>query len=140
QSPSGNIACEYWVGDDDKGGVQCEIREHSWTAPRASICTGDEARKFQGHDANGDEFTLDDTSTLHPGQPMLSCYWGIGPLGAPIVADPNYHRRQYPVLEYGQTQAVGTIGCASTPAGVTCTNSTTGHYIRISRDSYELGG
>jgi hypothetical protein len=43
-----------------------------------------------------------------------------------------------PTLDYGQTHTIGTITCDSEPAGVTCTHSSTGHFFRLSRDSYQL--
>jgi hypothetical protein len=42
-------------------------------------------------------------------------------------------------LDYGQTKSVGVMTCASEPSGVTCTDTSTGHFFRVSRDSYELG-
>lgn len=42
-------------------------------------------------------------------------------------------------LAYGQTRSIGAITCSSEPSGVTCTDSGTGHFFRVSRDSYELG-
>jgi hypothetical protein len=35
--------------------------------------------------------------------------------------------------------SIGAITCDSEPSGVTCTNSSTGHFFRVSRESYELG-
>jgi hypothetical protein len=34
---------------------------------------------------------------------------------------------------------IGAITCDSEPAGVTCTDISTGHFFRVSRDSYQLG-
>jgi hypothetical protein len=42
-------------------------------------------------------------------------------------------------LAYGETHTVGAITCASEPSGVTCTDSGSGHFFRVSRDSYQLG-
>ncbi|OBA59392.1 hypothetical protein A5647_17145 [Mycobacterium sp. 1100029.7] len=42
-------------------------------------------------------------------------------------------------LEFGQTHSIGTTTCDSEPDGVTCTDSSTGHFFRLSRDSYQLG-
>jgi hypothetical protein len=42
-------------------------------------------------------------------------------------------------LDYGQTRTLGSISCESEPSGVTCSDSSTGHFFRISRDSYQLG-
>ena len=39
----------------------------------------------------------------------------------------------------GQTKSVGLMTCASEPSGVTCTDTSSGHFFRVSRDSYELG-
>jgi hypothetical protein len=36
-------------------------------------------------------------------------------------------------------QSVGVITCDSEPAGMTCTDSSTGHFFRVSRESYQLG-
>ena len=44
-----------------------------------------------------------------------------------------------PTLDYGQTASAGTLTCASEASGVRCTDSSTGHYFRVSRDSYDLG-
>jgi hypothetical protein len=42
-------------------------------------------------------------------------------------------------LGYGQTVFAGTITCDSEPTGVKCTDTSTGHYFRLARESYELG-
>jgi hypothetical protein len=42
-------------------------------------------------------------------------------------------------LDYGQTYSRGAMTCESEPSGVTCTDTVTGHFFRISRESYELG-
>jgi hypothetical protein len=42
-------------------------------------------------------------------------------------------------LAYGQARTFGSITCDSESSGMTCTDSSTGHYFRISRDTYELG-
>jgi hypothetical protein len=44
-----------------------------------------------------------------------------------------------PTLDDGQTHTVGSMTCASDPAVVTCTDADTGHFFRVSRDSYQLG-
>ncbi|WP_156660937.1 hypothetical protein [Mycobacterium sp. 852002-51163_SCH5372311] len=45
----------------------------------------------------------------------------------------------WPPLAYGQTRSLGAITCDSEPAGMTCTDSSTGHFFRVSRESYQLG-
>jgi hypothetical protein len=127
QSPSGNIACDYQQGldgDDATGYVSCEVRDHTWVAPPAA-CTGPyNDRERAQNMIRGDEFPLSE------GKPAeLGCYWGVGPLNTP-------HKS---TLDYGQTLSVGTITCDSETSGVTCTDSSTGHFFRVSRESYDLG-
>ncbi len=43
-----------------------------------------------------------------------------------------------PALEYGNSKTVGTLTCDSEPSSVTCTDSSSGHFFRISRDFYQL--
>jgi hypothetical protein len=42
-------------------------------------------------------------------------------------------------LGYDQSLSLGTITCVSEYTGMTCTDSSTGHYFRVSRDGYVLG-
>jgi hypothetical protein len=42
-------------------------------------------------------------------------------------------------LDYGQSASRGVMTCASEQSGVTCTDTSSGHFFRISKDSYELG-
>jgi hypothetical protein len=44
-----------------------------------------------------------------------------------------------PVLNYRQTHSLGVITCDSETSGVTCTNSNSGHFFRLSRESYDVG-
>jgi len=44
-----------------------------------------------------------------------------------------------PTLAYGHSRSFGTITCDSERNGVTCTDSSTGHFFRVSRESYLLG-
>jgi hypothetical protein len=41
-------------------------------------------------------------------------------------------------LPYGQDSQIGSVTCASRAAGVTCTNTTTGHGFFIAVQSYRL--
>jgi len=62
--------------------------------------------------------------------------WG----GAAVV---GCYAQEFPVAEstlgYGQSRSFGTITCDSEYTGMTCTDSSTGHYFRVSRETYELG-
>jgi hypothetical protein len=43
-----------------------------------------------------------------------------------------------PTLSYGQTRSADPITCDSEASGMTCTDSSTGHFFRVSRESYQL--
>jgi hypothetical protein len=115
QTPSGNIACS--LGPAERGGtngfVGCEIGEHTYSAPpRPPTCP----------QAWGDRFTL-----AQGGQPELACHGD------------TMRSADLKKLDYGETAFSGAIRCAIEPAGITCTDTSTGHFFRLSRESYELG-
>jgi len=111
QTPSGNIYCGIGMSNTTAF-ADCEIRDHTWVAPpRPTPCMG----------AWGDRFTLRQGAAAR-----MSCH-------SDTVQGPGF-----PVLQYGQTQSVGSITCQSQPSGVTCTDNSTGHYFRVARDNYEL--
>jgi hypothetical protein len=110
-SPSGNIAC--MLGDGLNGGVACDISEHTYAVPpppaNCPLSWGD---RFE----------------LKPGQPpIMTCH-------GDTVRNPGNER----TLGYGQTVSMGPITCASEAAGMTCTDSGTGHFFRVARDSYDM--
>ncbi|MDT5016309.1 MAG: hypothetical protein QOD39_2469, partial [Mycobacterium sp.] len=92
--------------------ARCEVVDHTWAAPPPPDC----------HLNYGDRFYL-----TQAGGAVVGCYgqeFGPGP---------------FPKHGYGQSRTFGTITCASEYTGMTCTDGSTGHYFRVSRDSYELG-
>jgi hypothetical protein len=118
QSPSGDISCnlvdspppdQHSVG---KNFVQCDIANHSWAAPQPPP---------QGR--------ADATSTfvLVRGQ-------------APLVGySPGTFAAVGPMLDSAQTPYGGAIACSSDQSAVKCTDTSTGHFFRVSQESYELG-
>ena len=109
QSPSGNIYCVL-----DSPGVACDISDFTYQPPPPPECGK--------HLAWGNRFTLT------PGRPAaIECH-------GDTLRIPGE-----PTLEYGQTISAGTLTCDSEPSGMKCTDSSTGHYFRVSRDSYDLG-
>ncbi|MGD1278871.1 DUF6636 domain-containing protein [Mycobacterium seoulense] len=115
-SPSGNIICSMAAGPDAKTGATCEIRDHTYvppepTAPTCHLARGDRVSLFQGS------------------APVLNCH---GDTEFGLAAG-------QPTLPYGQTRTVGTVTCDSEPNGIICTDDSTGHYFRISRESLDLG-
>ena len=119
QSPSGNIGCEMFERDDDgMEAAVCKIHDHTWAAPPPG--DGGCANGFVGQD-----LTLSRGGT--------AC---VGVYPSQIWLALDYNKA---TLAYGQTHTIGTITCDSEPAGMTCTDSSTGHFFRVSRESYQLG-
>jgi hypothetical protein len=111
RSPSGNINCTLSTPGNEIA-ARCEVVDHTWTAASPSDC----------HLNYGDRFYL-----TQAGGAVVGCYgqeFGPGP---------------FQTLGYGQSRTFGTITCDSEYTGMTCTDNSTGHYFRVSRDTYELG-
>lgn len=109
RSPSGNVGCKM-----SAGGAMCEIKDYTWFIARPAGYT---------MGGKGNRFILD-----------------VG--RAPIAGD--WHSdHEFPdgaaTLDYGQKRVVGSITCDSEPSGVTCSDAGTGHFFRVSRDSYQVG-
>jgi hypothetical protein len=116
QSPSGNISCSLSSlapGSYGPGGstVQCDVGDRTWAAPDCP----------QNRPA---VFMLGTSSAA----PTVTCHT-VGTLLVPGV----------PSLDYGQTRSSGPITCDSEPSAMTCTNTSTGHFFRVSRESYQVG-
>ena len=111
QTPSGNIACAIGpMPDSDFAG--CEIRDRTYPVPpRPSPCMGAWGKRFNLHQGAAPEMVCNSDTIL---------------------------AATYPVLQYGQTRSFNPITCESQEAGITCTDTRTGHYFRLARDSYEL--
>ena len=117
-TPSGNIACSIY---SDSSGVNCEIREHTWVVPASTDGPFGRPCDFN---FGGLEFYVSQ------GKPAkLGCYEGASKFNAPGSK----------TLDYGQTYSHGAITCDSELSGVTCTDTSTGHFFRVSRENYELG-
>jgi hypothetical protein len=109
QSPSGNIYCMLEATE-----VACDISDFTYQPPPPPECGK--------HLAWGSRFTLT------PGKPAaIECH-------GDTLRIPGE-----PTLNYSQTISAGTITCDSEPSGMKCTDTSTGHYFRVSRDSYNLG-
>jgi hypothetical protein len=118
QSPSGGIFCSLSVRGEGNGSVVCQ-GGGNYSAPTPPNC----------HLAWGDRFSLDQGSA-----PVSHCHGDtIVPSSSTPGPIPNV-----PILGYGQTRVVGTITCDSEPSGVTCADSGTGHFFRMSREANEL--
>jgi hypothetical protein len=117
QSPSGDISCNlvnYPPTDKlglGKNFVQCDIVNQSWVPPRPPP---------------GGRADATSTVVLMRGQlPIV----GYSP-GTLAASDP---------VSYDQPLSAGAIACRSEQAAVKCTDVSTGHFFRVSKESYELG-
>jgi hypothetical protein len=115
QSPSGSIVC--FMNNDGApalNGVLCYVANHTYPLPQGDVdCS---AANAWGH------------FLLNQGEPS-----------AAECADQVNGLAHAPALDYGQTRSIGPITCDSEPSGVTCTDSSTGHFFRVSQESYQLG-
>lgn len=78
-------------------------------------------------------------ATGEPGSDLQVSQGNAPCLSAHMSQLPDPRLGYFPTLDYGQTHSLGTITCDSEPAGVTCTDSSTGHFFQVSSDSYQLG-
>jgi hypothetical protein len=113
QSPGGNIACTLGPSTTDgKSIATCDIGDHTYAPPPVPA---------DCHLGWGDRFSL------QQGDPaMMECHGDT--LRIPGLS----------TLNYGQTFSAGPITCDSESAGMTCTDSSTGHFFRVSSSSYQL--
>src|ERR1700730_6896175 len=117
QSPSGDISCNLVnAPPSDKLGfgknfVQCDIVNQSWVPPRPPP-----------------PGRADATSSLVLMRGQLPIV-GYSP-GNLAASDP---------VNYDQPLSAGAITCSSEQSTVRCTDASTGHFFRVSRESYELG-
>lgn len=110
KSPTGNIICDL-DGRSDKGVAACEVREHTYRPQVKPECEPGWSNKF----------------TLNQGQTVIaSCY-----PGSSFNLDP-------PIQQYGHPLTVGALTCViEETSGVTCTDTTTGHYFQAARQEYK---
>ncbi|GFG68042.1 hypothetical protein MKUB_55320 [Mycobacterium kubicae] len=109
QSPSGNIYCTL-----DNTGAACDISEFTYQPPPPPECAQ--------HIEWGSRFRLSVGKAA-----IIECH-------GDTLKVPGE-----PTLNYGQTVSAGTVTCSSEQSGVRCTDTASGHYFRVSRDSYNLG-
>jgi hypothetical protein len=118
QSPAGDISCSLvnYPPTDHRAFwtnfVQCDIDNHSWVPPRPPPPGRDDA-----------------TSTFVLARGQL-----------PIVGySPGTVGDDSPLLDPAQAPYAGTIGCRSEESAMRCIDGSTGHFFRVSQESYELG-
>jgi hypothetical protein len=112
QSPTGNVHCEMTINFEGSPYADCTVQHSAYAG---QLCQ--------------EPGLVIPQIGIDPGGPavMPGCVGTNG--GWPVL----------PTLDYGQTRSLATITCDSEPAGVTCTDTGSGHFFRVSRDSYQLG-
>ncbi|TPG33564.1 hypothetical protein EAH80_14880 [Mycobacterium hodleri] len=123
-TPSGNIGCQLDRTPEGSSFAWCKANEHSWVAPQSSVCPRGNLPGAIG-EPGGEDVQLAEGQAPCFGFVMSQLFFS-GQYAPPIVA-------------YGERRSMGAITCSVEPAGVTCTDGTTGKFFRLSRDSYLLG-
>ena len=118
QSPSGDISCNlvnYPPLDTHsfaKNFVQCDIADHTWAAPQPPP----------------------------PGRAEATSTFVLSRGHLPIVGySPGTLAAVDSMPDDGQARSAGAITCSSEQSAVRCTDVSTGHFFRVSRESYQLG-
>lgn len=119
-SPSGNIACLIYLDGD---GANCEIQEHTWVMPASTVGPYDRPCDFS---FGGLQFYISEDKGG-----VLGCFEGASRF--------TYPSKDATTLDYGQTVSLGKMTCSSEVSGVTCTDTATGHFFRVSKETYALG-
>jgi hypothetical protein len=122
-SPTGNIGCDMATRDDGTAYAWCKIADHKWTAPESGGC---EIAYIPGSIGQPD-------AKVALSQGRAPC---LGAVMSQLFLTGEYAP---PVLDYGQSKTIGAITCVSASDGVTCTDTSTNHFFRISEESYQLG-
>ncbi|UXA05069.1 hypothetical protein KXD96_19115 [Mycobacterium sp. SMC-2] len=112
QSPSGDVTCVMAAFQGDAPRASCGVTDPTYVMPpRPQSCVG----------AFGDQVDMAQGSS-----PAMVCHTdttrGMG----------------LPTLQVGETRSVASLTCKGEVAAITCTDSSTGHFFRISREAYNL--
>jgi hypothetical protein len=112
-TPSGNILCWMTPYSSD-----CQVVDHSYSV--------------QGQSA--DCVSPDSPHSFSLNKGAAATLWCTD---KPLSTYQDLHTDI--TLDYGQSKTEGAMTCVSETSGVTCTDTSSGHFFRVSRDSYELG-
>ncbi|OBG81190.1 hypothetical protein A5701_10650 [Mycobacterium sp. E3305] len=112
QSPSGDVTCVMAAFGADAPRASCGVTDPTYVMPpRPQSCMG----------AFGDQVDI-----VQGSSPAMVCHTdttrGVG----------------LPTLQAGDTRSVAALTCKGEPAAVTCTDSGTGHFFRLSREAFNL--
>jgi hypothetical protein len=122
-SPSGNIRCLMLGKDGPAPIAMCQISDYTYSIPQGAALKQD-GGLCEPNTVSGRDIRVDQGNRAY-----VTCSYSA--LGSGFG--------EWPALAYGQTRSLGALNCDSEPSGMTCTDGSTGHFFRISRDSYEVG-
>jgi len=122
-SPSGNIRCLLLDDSSPAPVAMCQISDFTYSIPQGAALKQD-GGPCEQNTVSGRDIRVDQGK-----QAYVTCSYSA--IGSGFG--------QWPALAYGQTRSLGALTCDSAPSGMTCTDGSTGHFFRISRDSYEVG-
>lgn len=117
QSPSGDVVCETSTCSDGAGRVFCDV-DSLLRPPYPPGCSQGWVYRF----------SLDQGSA-----PISHCQEDT------IIPGSIPRNRALDTLAYGEKRSAGTLTCDSETSGVACTDSSTGHFFRVSHESYDVG-
>ncbi|WP_073878276.1 hypothetical protein [Mycobacterium paraffinicum] len=112
QSPSGDVTCVMAQFEGIAPRASCGVTDPAYVMPpRPQSCMG----------AFGDQVDI-----VQGSWPAMVCH-------TDTTRDTGL-----PTLQVGDTRSVASLTCKSEPAAVTCTDSSTGHFFRLSREAFNL--
>jgi hypothetical protein len=122
-SPSGNIRCLLLESSAPAPMAMCQISDFTYSISQGAALKQD-GGPCEPNTVSGRDIRVDQGK-----QAYVTCSYSA--IGSGFG--------QWPALAYGQTRSLGALTCDSEPAGMTCTDGSTGHFFRMSRDSYQVG-
>jgi hypothetical protein len=122
-SAAGGIRCLLDGRDSALPIAMCQIGTHSYTvAP--GVARDQNGGPCPAGSELGRDFRLDQGGSAYVTCTYSALRSGFG---------------TWPQLAVGQTRTLGAITCESQPDGMRCTDSSTGHFFRVSPQSYDVG-
>ena len=122
-SPSGNIRCLLLQHSGPAPVAMCQISDFTYSIPQGAALNQD-GGPCERDTVSGRDIRVDQGKRAYVTCSYSAIGSGFG---------------EWPALAYGQTRSLGALTCDSEPSGMTCTDASTGHFFRISRDSYQIG-
>jgi hypothetical protein len=121
-TPSQNIRCAM-VGNSQTPYVACQLDNVDYVVPPGAAHDPDGAPCPSGTGSGNDLM-------LERGKPgFVACSYAA--IGGGVT--------DWTPLAYGDSTSIAGMTCASESTALTCTDTSTGHFFRVSREFYEVG-